>query len=212
MKRYAALFLLLPAIAVLSSNFTRNTPTQSGAAYLMGYAVGDQAEDFRLKNIDGRMVSLSDYPDAAGYIVLFTCNHCPYAQLYEDRIISIHRRFAPLGYPVVAINPNDPELMPEDSFDEMKKRAKQKNFPFPYLMDEHQDVYPRFGADRTPLVYLLDSTLHVRYIGTIDDNAESPGNVKKKYLENALHAVMRGENPNPSTTRAVGCMIRKKNG
>ena len=93
-----------------------------------GYEVGDKAEDFKLKNVDGKMVSLSDYEDAKGFIVIFTCNHCPYAKLYEDRIIELNNKYAPKGYPVIAINPNDPVVQPEDSYDEMKVRAKEKGF------------------------------------------------------------------------------------
>jgi peroxiredoxin len=174
-----------------------------------GYAVGDTAEDFILKNVDGRMVSLADYPSAKGYVVVFTCNHCPYAQLYEQRLINLHKKYAPQGYPIIAINPNDPKIAEEDSYDEMQKRAREKKFPYVYLFDEQQEVYPRFGATRTPHVFLLDSAKVVRYIGAVDDNAETPGNVKKRYLDAAIQALINGEDPSPSTTKAIGCMIRK---
>lgn len=203
MKRFAFSVTLLAVSAILFFSFAQ-------PAVSTGYLVGDRAEDFTLPNVDGRKVSLSDYPNAKGYIVVFTCNHCPYAQLYEQRLINLHNKFAPLGYPVIAINPNDPEVVPEDSMGEMKIRAAKKRYPFVYLLDENQKIYPKYGATRTPHVFLLDSTRHVRYIGTIDDNAESVANVEKKYVENAIFALMRGDNPNPDFTRAVGCQIRKK--
>ena len=101
-----------------------------------GYEVGDKAEDFKLKNIDGKMVSLADFEDAKGFIIIFTCNHCPYAKLYEDRIIDLNAKYAPKGFPVIAINPIDPEVQPEDSFDKMIGRAQEKGFNFPYLFDQ----------------------------------------------------------------------------
>jgi peroxiredoxin len=175
-----------------------------------GYMVGDTAEDFSLRNVDNRMISLADYHDAKGYIVIFTCNHCPYAQAYEQRIIDLHRRFAPLGFPVIAINPNSPEIVPEDSFEEMKNRAREKAYPFVYLFDEQQTVCPKFGATRTPHVFLLDKSLTVQYIGAIDDNPETPGSVRQAYVANAINALLRGELPKPNYTRALGCTVKKR--
>lgn len=175
-----------------------------------GYKVGDKAADFKLKNIDGKMVSLSDFEDAKGYIVTFTCNHCPYAVMYEDRLIDLHNKYAPLGYPVVAINPNDPEVQPADSFDEMVVRADEKKFPFVYLFDEGQKVYPSYGATKTPHVFLLDNKMTVKYIGAIDDSPRDADAVEVKYLENAIASLEKGEDPTPSTTKAIGCSIKSK--
>lgn len=175
-----------------------------------GLKVGDTAPDFELKNIDGSMVSLEGMEDAQGYIVIFTCNHCPYAVAYEDRIIDLHKAYAPKGYPVVAINPNDPELVPEDSFDAMKQRADEKDFPFVYLFDEGQEVYPQYGATRTPHVYLLDKDRKVQYIGTIDDNYADAEAVEVQYLKDAIEALMQGQKPEPDFTKAVGCTIKAK--
>jgi peroxiredoxin len=175
-----------------------------------GYGVGDAAEDFSLRNTEGQMVSLRDYKNVNGYIVVFTCNHCPYAQLYEQRIIDLHKKFAPKGYPVVAINPNSPEIVPEDSFEEMQKRAKAKHYPFQYLFDEYQKVYPLFGATRTPHVFILDTNRVVQYIGAIDDNPESPGSARHHFAESAIEALLRGEKPDPDFTRAIGCTVKKK--
>jgi peroxiredoxin len=156
------------------------------------------------------MVSIFDYENAKGLIVVFTCNHCPYAQLYEQRIIDLHNKFAPKGVPVVAINPNPAELFADDSFEEMQKRAKEMRYPFVYLHDDQQTVYPQFGASRTPHVYVLDDDFVVRYIGAIDDNPETPKAAKNRFVENAVNAVLRGERPDPEFTRAVGCTIKKK--
>ncbi len=172
------------------------------------YTIGDKAEDFTLRNVDGRMISLSDYGHAEGVIVVFTCLHCPYAELYEHRIIELHKKYAPKGYPVLAINPTNPFLFPEDNFEKMRARAKARRYPFNYLQDSAQVVFPRFGAVRTPHVYLLDKARIVRYIGAIDDNAESPQAVKRRYVEEAIAALMRGERPNPEITQAIGCPIR----
>lgn len=175
-----------------------------------GLKVGDKAPDFNLKNVDGKMVSLASYENVKGFIVTFTCNTCPYAVMYEDRIIELHNKFAPMGYPVVAIQPNDPEAQPGDAFDKMQVRATEKAFPFAYLYDEGQKVYPMYGATRTPEVYLLDKNLTVRYTGAIDDNAQDANAVNVRYVENAIAALEKGKNPEPSFVKAIGCTIKVK--
>lgn len=178
-----------------------------------GYKVGDTAQDFSLKNIDGKMLSLANMPDSKGFVVIFTCNHCPYAKMYEDRIIEIHEKFAAKGYPVVAINPNDPQKQPEDSFENMQKRAKDKNYSFPYLFDQTQETAKTYGATKTPHVFVLTKVgkeLKVSYIGTLDDNAQDAAAVKKKYLEEAINALISDRKPDPNTTKAVGCTIKWK--
>lgn len=174
------------------------------------YQIGQKAEDFSLKNVDGKMVSLSDYPAAKGFIVVFTCNHCPFAQMYEKRIIELHKKYAKKGYPVIAINPNDPEVVPEDNFESMQKLSNKKKYPFAYLFDEGQKVYPKFGATRTPHVFILDKNKVVKYIGAIDDNAKDETAVQIRYVEDAIAAIESGKDPNPNTTKAVGCSIKKK--
>ena len=173
-----------------------------------GYKPGDVATDFRLKNVDGKLVSLSDFKNAKGYIIIFTCNHCPYAKLYEERIKSLHAKFAKLGFPVIAINPNDPLVEAEDSFENMKLRAKEKDFKFPYLIDEGQKVFPVYGATKTPHVFLLDQNRVVKYIGAIDDNPQDPSMVKSRYLEDAVTALMEGKDILPNVTKALGCSIK----
>lgn len=175
-----------------------------------GYKVGDKATDFKLKSVDNKMYSMADYKDAKGFIVVFTCNHCPFAVKYEDRIIDLAKKYKSKGYVLLAINPNDPAAQPEDSFELMQKRAKEKKFTFPYLFDEGQKIYPQYGATKTPHVFLLDKNLVVKYIGAIDDNVEDASQVKEKYLENAIAALEKGEEPSPNTTKAIGCSIKVK--
>lgn len=177
------------------------------------YKTGDQARDFKLKNIDGKKVSLSQFKEAKGFIVVFTCNHCPWSQAYEQRIIELDKKFKEKGFPVIAINPNDPDLQPQDSFDEMKKRAKKYGYTFPYLVDETQEVARDYGATRTPHVFVLnkeEGKLMVRYIGAIDDNTEFPDKVKKPYVERAVNELIEGLYVGEGNTKAVGCTIKWK--
>lgn len=174
------------------------------------YKIGDRATDFKLKSVDGKMYGMSDYKDAKGFIVVFTCNHCPFAVKYEDRINALAKKYKSKGYILLAINPNDPAAEPADSYELMKVRAKEKGFAFPYLFDEGQKIYPQYGATKTPHVFLLDKNRIVKYIGAIDDNVDSANNVKEKYLENAIAALESGKTPSPETTKAIGCSIKAK--
>lgn len=176
-----------------------------------GYKVGDTAEDFSLKNVNGKMVSMKSYSKAKGFIVVFTCNHCPYAVAYEDRIIALDKKYNKLGYPVIAINPNNPEKQKEDSFELMKVRSKEKGFTFPYLFDEGQKIYPKFGATKTPHVYVIQKTGKsnvIQYIGAIDDNYEDEQAVKQRYVEDAVDALLKGSEVPVKQTKAIGCSIK----
>jgi peroxiredoxin len=175
-----------------------------------GLKVGDTAPDFSLKSVSGKTISLKDFKNMQGYIVAFTCNTCPYAQMYEDRLIELHKKMAPLGWPVVAINANDPAVTPGDSFVKMKERSDEKKYPFEYLFDEGQKVFPVYGALRTPHIFLLDKDFKVRYIGAVDDNAEDPTSITNRYVENAIDAINKGKDPNPNFTKAIGCTIKAK--
>ena len=191
-------------LASLASAFTYKTA-------FAGYKVGDIATDFSLKNIDNKKVALKDFKDAKGFIVVFTCNHCPYAQAYEDRIVALDKKYKKLGYPVVAINPNNPEKQKEDSFELMKVKAKEKGFTFPYLLDEGQKVYPQYGATKTPHVYVLQKSPKgnvVKYIGAIDDNYAEASAVKQKYVENAVNALLKNKEVSVKETKAIGCSIK----
>lgn len=193
--------ILVVAVVVLVSAFT----TKSN----YGYKVGDTIEDFKLKNIDGTMVSLADYKKAQGFIIIFTCNMCPYSVANEDRIIALDKKYKKKGYPVIAINPNDPEASKGDDFESMKVRAKEKGFTFPYLFDKGQKVYPKFGASKTPHVYIVSKKkMKVEYIGAIDNSSRNEASVTEKYVENAVDALLKGEKPTKTETRAIGCSIK----
>jgi peroxiredoxin len=176
-----------------------------------GYEIGDIATDFSLENIDGKMVSLADFKKAKGFIVVFTCNTCPYAVAYEDRIEALNKKYVDQGYPVIAIMPNNTEVKPGDNMEAMKARAKAKGFTFPYLMDKGQKIYPQYGATKTPHVFVLQKTKkgnEVKYIGAIDDNYQDANAVNQKYVENAVDALLAGKPITETKTRAIGCSIK----
>lgn len=198
-------FGLIMILGLLSFSSIKNSNS--------GYQVGDEATDFKLKNIDGKMVSLSDYQSAKGFIVIFTCNHCPYAKKYEDRIIALDKMFKNKGYPVIAINPNDATVQPQDGFAEMQTRAKEKGFTFPYLVDEGQKIYPIYGATKTPHVYILkreNGKNIVKYIGAIDNNYENPNDVSEFYAQDAVNQLLKNEAVKTEKTVAIGCTIKVK--
>lgn len=179
----------------------------------MGYNPGDTATDFSLISTDDKKVALADFPDAKGFIVVFTCNHCPFSKLYEDRIIQLDANYKDKGFPVIAINSNDAEQYPEDNFNNMKVRAKEKGFTFPYLYDETQEIAKAYGALKTPHVYILSKSgkdLTVEYIGAIDNNAKEAGEATEKYAENALNELLSGKPVTQKFTKAVGCSVKYK--
>lgn len=198
---------------VLSLTLLLSSCSSGQSAGQQGYEVGDVVRDFNLKGVSGEKISMKeDFPNAKGYIVTFFCNHCPYVQAYEERIIQLHKDLAPKGYPVIAVNPNDPDIVPEDSYENMKKRTKKRNYPFPYVIDKTQNVAKRFGATRTPHVFLLDKQdngkLKLAYVGTIDDNIENPSKVKRQYVREAVKAIDKGQKPPITKTKAIGCTIK----
>jgi len=186
----------------------------SAVAPKEGYKVGDNARDFSLKNIDGSMVSLANYtPATKGAIVIFTCNHCPVAVAYQDRINALNKKYQPLGYPVVAINSNDFNAVTDDSYENMQKRAKEKGFTFPYLLDETQQIATAYGAMKTPHVYVLQkegNAFKVKYIGAIDDNKDDAAAVTHKYVETAVNELLDGKPVSQNYTKAIGCGIKWK--
>ena len=194
-------FIVIAAISAFTINETK------------GYKVGDIASDFNLKNVDDKMVSLASFKDAKGFIVVFTCNMCPYSVANEDRLNALDKKYSKKGYPVIAINPNDPEVSKGDSFNDMKIRAKEKEFTFPYLFDEGQKVYPKYGATKTPHVYILNKTagkLIVEYIGAIDDSSRDESIVSERFVEDAVDALLKGDKPTKKYTRAIGCSVKNK--
>ena len=217
MKNFFFSLICLLSFAACKNNASETTATaDKPKAELVkndaakGLKVGDKAPDFSLKNHDGTMISLADYAGKKGTILTFTCNHCPYAVMYEDRLNMLHSKYAGQGYPVLAINPNDPEVKPDDSFEKMGERAQEKGFEFAYLFDDGQKVYPQYGATKTPHIFLIDNNQTVRYIGAIDDNPQDEEAVEKRFLEDAIAALEAGNDPEPDYTKAVGCSIKTK--
>ncbi len=170
-----------------------------------GYEVGDKATDFKLKNVDGKMVSLTDFKEAKGFIVIFDCNTCPYSKAYNERIIDLNEKYAAKGFPVITINANDGS---GDSYEEMVRIANKKKYKFPYLYDETQAIAKTYGATNTPHVFVLNQDLKVSYIGAIDDNARNAASATKKYVENAVDALLTGKSVPVTKTKAVGCGIK----
>jgi len=178
-----------------------------------GYEVGDYATDFKLKNVDGNYISMAADRNSKGYIIVFTCNTCPWANLNEKRIIALHNKYASKGFPVIAIQPNDPIRSPGDSFEEMKARSKKYRYPFPYVIDETQEITKAFGATNTPHVYVLNKNKNgyrVSYIGAIDDNIRDANLAKNRYVEDAVDALLKGETVPTVNTKAIGCTIKWK--
>ncbi len=201
MKLISILFLGLVALFTANESKTNE-----------GYQIGDVVEDFQLKNVDGKKVSLADYPDAKGFILIFTCNTCPVAVAYEDRIIALDKAYKSQGYPVIAINPNDPGVDARESYEQMQQRAKDKGFTFPYLLDPDHVITKRFAATHTPHTFLVQKTGNgnvLQYIGAIDDDSRT-GNPDTKFVEEAIAALEAGNSPNPNLTKAVGCTIKWK--
>lgn len=208
---FIGILLIIGSIGI-NVHGQRPTPFQSKKDSTKGYQVGDKASDFNLKGVDDKIYSLSNMGDNKGYIVIFTSNECPFAIMYQDRIIDLHYKMAPKGYPVVAINSNDASMSEGDSYEMMKVRSSEKKFPFVYLTDADQSIYPKYGATKTPHVFLLDNNLVVQYIGAIDDNPQSPEDAKMKYVESAIQSLENGTKPDPNFTKAIGCPIKSKNG
>ncbi|MEM1327393.1 MAG: thioredoxin family protein [Bacteroidota bacterium] len=195
-------FLFIAALFVGSISFISSTEKY-------GLQVGETAPDFELKNVDGKMVSLADFKEAKGFVVNFTCNTCPFAKMYESRVVALQDDLKEKDYVVINIMPNDTDMKPGDSFDEMKKRAKDIGYQY-YLIDEKQEVFPKYGATKTPHVYVLDKDLTVQYIGAIDDNPQDADAVGVNYVMNAVDAIEKGQSPDPNYTKAIGCGIKVK--
>jgi peroxiredoxin len=177
------------------------------------FKAGDSATDFSLKNVNGKYVSLSQFNNAKGFIVVFACNTCPVVKKYEDRIVELHKEFGGKGYPVIVINSNDKSVSPGDSYEEMQKLAESKDYRFEYLYDESQEVARQYGATNTPHVYVLskkEGKMKVEYVGAIDNNADEASKADKKYVHDAVNALLKGEQAPIAGTKAVGCGIKWK--
>ncbi|MDX2282253.1 MAG: thioredoxin family protein [Saprospiraceae bacterium] len=167
-------------------------------------------QNFRLKNVDGRMVSMKDFPDAKGFIIIFTCNHCPFAKLYPPRLNALNAKYKPLGYPLIAISSTDTILYEEDTYPKMVEKATSEAFNFPYLFDETQSVAQNFKAQKTPHAYVLQKVKRnwvVRYNGAIDDNGGEPEAVTQAFVANAVDALLAGKEVAVKETKSIGCQI-----
>ena len=170
--------------------------------------LGHEAPDFSdLLGTDGNRHSLSSFKNKPVLVVVFSCNHCPYAQAYEERLIAIQKEYGPKGIQLVVINPNDAKTYPEDSYPKMVTRARDKGFNFPYLRDEDQSVVDAYGGVCTPHVFAFDKERRLRYRGRIDDSKD-PSAVRNHDLRNALDDLVAGKAVRVPDTRPFGCSIK----
>lgn len=176
----------------------------ASTVFAAGVEVGQKAPDFKAVGVDGKEYTLGSFKDAKAVVVCFTCNHCPVAVAYEDRFIDFAKAYAEKGVKFIAINVNP------ESMDEMKARAEEKGFNFPYAQDEAGSSAKAYGAQVTPHIFLLDKDGKVAYVGAYDDSPNDASEAKESYLRNAVDAVIAGKTPEVTKTRAVGCGIRIK--
>jgi peroxiredoxin len=173
--------------------------------------IGSPAPDFKdLRGTDGKRYSLKSFAGNKCLVVVFACNHCPYVQAYEDRMIALQREYGPKGVQLVGINANETANYPEDSFEHMVKRSTDQGFNFVYLRDDDQSVARKFGATHTPEFFLFDEARTLRYHGKMDDNYQNPGAVKSRYLQTAVEALLSGAPIKEQETYSIGCTIKWK--
>jgi len=172
--------------------------------------IGSPAPDFKLSGVDGKEYSLDTFKDKRALIIIFSCNHCPYVQAYEDRIKKIQEDYSEKGVAVAAINSNEDVNYPDDSFENMKKRVAEKNFNFPYLRDETQSVARAYDATHTPEIFLFDKERKLAFHGKIDDNWQEPEKVQNHYLRDALDEMLTGKEISVPETFTIGCTIKWK--
>lgn len=200
--------LILFTVALMTSLVARaQTPVGKG------YAVGDAVAEFQVRNIDNQFVNLANYANRKGVIVVFMANHCPFSKAYEDRLMAIHNKFAVQGYPVLAVQASDVTIYPEDAYEVVQSRSRERGFPFPYTIDESQSVARAFGAIRTPQAFVLTrvgGSFVVNYMGAIDDNPQDAAGVQKHYLDDVLISLTTGRPIQTNTTRPIGCAVKWK--
>ncbi len=186
----------------------------AGAGTGLGLALGDRIPlpDVKMRNVDARELAIADVAGPKGTLVIFTCNHCPYVKAWESRLVALGNDAVARGVGVVAINPNDPAAYAEDGFETMKARAKADGYRFPYVVDAGASRLARaFGATHTPEAFLFDSSGALVYHGAIDDNVEDAAKVTRRYLNDAVGAVVSGARPAVGETKAIGCSLKLKN-
>ncbi len=183
---------------------------------------GDSPPPFDLPGVDGRRHQLDEFSGSRLLLVVFSCNHCPYAQAWEGRLIALSKEFGPKGLATVVINPNETEHYPEDRFEGMVARAKEKGYPFPYLRDDSQEVARAYGALVTPHPFLFAprssgagpaaKSMELIFQGKIDDSWEDPKKARHHYLRDALQAALKGEPVPVTTSSVIGCSVKWKEG
>ncbi len=176
-----------------------------------GMALGTSAPAFTLPGVDGRDWSLADFAGTDALVVVFTCNHCPYAKAAEDRLIALQEELSEC-IRIVAINPNDATRYPADSFEAMKKRSDDKGFNFPYLFDETQEVARAYDAACTPDIFVFDRLHKLTYNGRLDDNWQDPSSVTRYDLRDAVTATITGDPIEFDVHASMGCSIKWKSG
>jgi len=201
--------LALPSLAALVAVFAlAPLPAQDSGPKPLALGSAMPMADQKMKNVDGSAIAVADVRGARGTLVVFTCNACPYAKAWEDRIVALGHEYKSKGIGVIAVNANDPGKVAEDGYDQMKTRAKEKNFAFPYVVDATSGLARAYGATRTPEAFLFDAQGKLAYHGTIDDNAQDPEKVSSRYLSDALAAVSSGKDVAVKETKAMGCSIK----
>ncbi len=179
---------------------------------LFGFSIADTRaiSDFRLQNVDGKFVSLSDYPSAKGFIIVFTCNHCPFAKLYPPRLNELNTKYKPKGVPLIAISSTDTIIYDEDTYPKMVEKAHNEHFNFPYLFDGLQVVAKDFKAQKTPHAFVIwkeQGKWVIKYTGAIDDNGANPGKVQHRYVADAVDALLQGNEVAVKETKSIGCQV-----
>lgn len=187
------------------------------SALVCGYTSADTEQivaDFNLENVDGKQVSLSNYPDAKGFIIIFTCNHCPFAKLYPQRFNEMNSKYKVLGVPLIAISSTDTISYEEDTFIKMRQKSNKEHFNFPYLFDGTQVVAKDFKAQKTPHAYVIwkvNGNWVVKYNGAIDDNGMDSKKVENHYVSNAVDALLNNKEIKVKDTKSIGCQIYFRN-
>jgi peroxiredoxin len=170
--------------------------------------IGQSAPDFSLPGVDGKTYGLAEFADAKLLIVVFSCNHCPFVVGSEERVFAFCREYATRGVAMVAINSNETENHPTDSFEHMKTCAAEKDIPYPYVRDESQDVARAYGALRTPHFFVFDADRKLRYTGRMDDNPREAAKATTSELRDAVDALLEGREVETPVTNPIGCNVK----
>lgn len=182
----------------------------AAAAAAAGPGTAAPALDVKMKGVDGKETTIAQAAGTKGTLVIFTCNHCPFVKAWEERTVALGNEALSKGLGVIAINANDPGVQPEDGFEAMQARAKERGVKYPYVVDGDSSVAKAFGATKTPEFFLLDATGKVVYHGALDDNAREPEKVTARYLQDAIDALLSGKAIDVKQTKALGCSIKWK--